>query len=68
LYDEYTDKSSYYVSNLTTTVFQPLNLSKKSIRLVFAAEGPKVDAFLSAHRISEDDDWVASLGDAMNQP
>jgi len=68
LYDEYTDKSSYYVSNLTTTVFQPLNLSKKSIRLVFAAEGPKVDSFLSAHRISEDDDWVASLGDAMNQP
>jgi hypothetical protein len=67
LYDEYADNSSYYVSNLTTTVFQPLNLNKKSIKLVFAAEGSKAEEFMAAHRIKENDAWVKALGDAMNQ-
>jgi hypothetical protein len=67
LYDEYADNSSYYISNLTTTAFQPLNLNKKSIKLAFAAEGNKIDDFLATHKIKENDAWVKALGDAMNQ-
>jgi len=67
MYDEYADESSYYVINLTTTFFQPLTLNKKSIKLIFATEGNKVDDFLATHKIKENDDWVKALGDAMNQ-
>ena len=66
-YDEYADENSYYVINLTTTFFQPLNLNKKSIRSVFAAEGSKADDFLATHKIKEDDAWVTAFGDAMNK-
>jgi len=67
LYDEYADQGSYFISDLTTTAFQALNLNKKSIKLVFAAEGTKVDDFLATHKVKADDAFVKALGDAMNQ-
>ena len=66
-YDEYADDTSYYVLNLTTTVFQPLNLKKKSITQVFSGEGDKVSTYLASHNGKIDDNYLKSLGDAMNQ-
>ena len=66
-YDEYADNYDYYVINLTTTAFQPLPLNKKSIKAIFAAEGTKAEDFVAAHKIKENDAWVKSFGDAMNQ-
>jgi hypothetical protein len=66
-YDEYADDITYYVLNLTTTVFQPLNLKTKSIMQVFSAEGDKVSAYMATHKSKMDDHYLKNLGDAMNQ-
>jgi hypothetical protein len=67
-YDEYADDITYYVMNMKTSAFQPLQLRKKSIQTAFAADGAKLNTFMSAHSSDKiDEDYLKALGDAMNQ-
>jgi hypothetical protein len=67
-YDEYTDESTYYVMNMKTMAFQPIQLRKKSIQTTFAADGGKLNSFMSTHSSDKmDEAYLGALGDAMNQ-
>jgi len=67
-YDEYDDAYTYYVMNMKTLAFQPLDLKKKAIKTAFAAEGDKLNSFMNDHSSDKiDDDYLKALGNAMNQ-
>ncbi len=66
-YDEYVDENTYYVVNNETKQVQVLPLKRKGIKTVFAADGKKVDTFLSAYDGDMDDSYVKNLGDFMNK-
>jgi hypothetical protein len=66
-YDEYADIGHYFIMNMTTTVFQPMMLTKKGLVEAFGAEGDKLTGYLAAHKGKIDDDYLKNLGDAMNE-
>jgi len=67
-YDEYDDDYTYYVMNMKTLAFQPLQLKKKAIKDAFSTEGDKLNSFMNDHSSDKiDDDYLEALGNAMNQ-
>jgi len=64
--DEYVDHDVYYIQNLSTYNYQPLLLSKKALKAAFADEGDKVTGFLESHKGEIDENYLVSLGEAMN--
>jgi len=49
-YDEYADETEYYIVFPGGTSFKKIELKKKSIKEVFAAENAKVDSYFSQHK------------------
>lgn len=67
-YDEYADTYTYYVMNMKTMAYQPVQLRKKSIKEVFASEANKLNSFMTAHSSDKiDEEYLKALGDALNQ-
>ncbi len=66
-YDEYVDEDSYFVFNAKNNQMQKLLLKKKSIKETFAAEGEKLNKFLSEHSSDTmNETFLKDLGDDLN--
>lgn len=66
-YDEYVDEDTYFSINVKDNKPQKLNLKKKSLKDVFAAEGDKLDRFLSDNSNSPiNENFLRRLGSYLN--
>lgn len=67
-YDEYIDEGSYFVIKDGGGQPQKIALKKKSIKETFAADGSKLNQFMTDHSADDiDDNYLKNLGDYMNQ-
>jgi len=65
-YDEYVDDPTYYVLDVQTKQLQKLALKKKAIKAAFAKDADKVSKFMDTDTDDIDDNYLQSLGDALN--
>ncbi len=66
-FDLYDDEFAYYILNVKTNQLQKINLKKKVLKQVFAADGTKADSYFKTNDGDIDDNYLASLGDYMNK-
>lgn len=66
-YDEFVDDETYAVLDVTTNQILPLLPKKKSIKADFIKETDKANKYLTDHSGSINDEYLAELGNYMNQ-
>jgi hypothetical protein len=66
-YDEYRDESSYFVLDVKANHIQKLALRKKALKDAFPNDLDKLNKYMKDNDSDVDDNYLASLGDYMNQ-
>jgi hypothetical protein len=65
-YDEFKDDPTYYAVKVPGGTPQKFVLKSKSIKTTFAADGAKVNKYLSDHDGDIDDNYITDLGNYLN--